>query len=387
MGNKILIVDDDVETIRLIGLMLERKGYQIVAAATGAQGLEKASQLQPDLIILDVMMPDLDGYEVTRRIRECPELQNIPIIMFTAKSAITDKVAGFHSGVDDYLTKPVHPTELLTRIEALLARSAARRAATAPAAPVETRRGHLVAFLPSKGGVGNTTLAVNATIEINRLKTGKKTLLIEFPTGGASMALQLNLSPHNSLQTLVERNAISKLDLETINGQIQGHPTGIRLLPSTPQPAGITPPLTEEFTRSMLRLLLAEYDIVMADLPPTLDPGSREVLRQADFIVLSLEPSRIGLALAREMIEKLEQFNIGKYKVGLVMIHRTPAASSLNRTAVESALNQTLLSSIPPVPELVTESYETGRPVILMQPQSLISQQIRMLVEAFKNTL
>jgi DNA-binding response OmpR family regulator len=92
--------------------MLERQGYRIAVASNGTLGISRAAAEKPDLILLDVMMPDLDGYEVTRRLRTDPALAHIPIIMFTAKSMVDDKVAGFEAGVDDYLTKPTHPAEL-----------------------------------------------------------------------------------------------------------------------------------------------------------------------------------------------------------------------------------------------------------------------------------
>ena len=123
MAKRILVVDDEVESVKLIGLMLQRRGYEIIAARSGAQALEKAQADKPDLIILDVMMPDMDGYEVCRRLRADPATASMPIIMFTAKTMVDDKVAGFQAGADDYLTKPVHPEELASRIEAVLLRT------------------------------------------------------------------------------------------------------------------------------------------------------------------------------------------------------------------------------------------------------------------------
>lgn len=124
MNNKILIIDDDLDTLRLVGLMLKRQGYEIITATNGKQGLEKTLEDKPQLILLDVMMPDMDGYEVARRLRENPITDGIPILMFTAKTQLDDKVAGFEVGVDDYLTKPTHPSELQAHVKALLSRSA-----------------------------------------------------------------------------------------------------------------------------------------------------------------------------------------------------------------------------------------------------------------------
>jgi pilus assembly protein CpaE len=123
MAEKILIIDDDHNTLQLIDLMLQRKGYQTVSASNGMQGLLKMDEESPDLILLDVMMPDMDGYEVARRVRNNPETTGIPILMFTAKSQVDDKVTGFEAGADDYITKPTTPKELQTHVRTLLSRS------------------------------------------------------------------------------------------------------------------------------------------------------------------------------------------------------------------------------------------------------------------------
>ncbi|MCX6025721.1 MAG: response regulator, partial [Chloroflexi bacterium] len=92
MPEKILIVDDDLDTLKLVGMMLQRRGYSIVAAINGTQALSKAASDRPDLILLDVMMPDLDGFEVARRLRADPLYASVPILMFTAKAQVDDKV-------------------------------------------------------------------------------------------------------------------------------------------------------------------------------------------------------------------------------------------------------------------------------------------------------
>ena len=95
MSEKILIVDDDLESLKLISLMLQRRGYEVTAAQSGEQALSKIENENPNLIILDVMMPDMDGYEVCRYLRANPQTSHLPVIMFTAKTLVGDKVAGF----------------------------------------------------------------------------------------------------------------------------------------------------------------------------------------------------------------------------------------------------------------------------------------------------
>ena len=123
MPAKILIVDDDLQTLKLIGLMLERRGYEITAARDGRQALHKARTETPDLIILDMMMPDMTGYEVCQQLRSQPATRHLPVLMFTAKADVDTRVQGFEAGADDYLTKPIHPNELAARVDAALQRA------------------------------------------------------------------------------------------------------------------------------------------------------------------------------------------------------------------------------------------------------------------------
>lgn len=116
----ILVIDDDRDLTLMLKVLLERKSYRVVVALSGREGLQKAYRKRPDLIILDIMMPGMDGWEVCRRLRE---LSNVPIIMLTARTMKGDVVKGLENGADDYLTKPFSATELDARIHAVLRRS------------------------------------------------------------------------------------------------------------------------------------------------------------------------------------------------------------------------------------------------------------------------
>lgn len=121
--NTILVIEDEQSINDLIKINLELCGYKVFQALDGTRGFALAKQELPNLVILDVMMPDVDGYTVAQRIRQNPETKNVPILMLTALSQLKDKVKGFDIGVDDYLTKPFEMDELKVRVRALLKRS------------------------------------------------------------------------------------------------------------------------------------------------------------------------------------------------------------------------------------------------------------------------
>lgn len=120
MKQRILVVDDDFETLRMLEFILQRKGFEVRSEIDGANTLKKAREEKPDLIILDVMMPDLDGFKVARALRDDPDTHQIPILFFSAADAFADRLAGFQAGGDDYLAKPIHPADLIARVENLL---------------------------------------------------------------------------------------------------------------------------------------------------------------------------------------------------------------------------------------------------------------------------
>src|SRR4030088_697765 len=119
-GNRVLVVDDEDHILELARLYLAREGYQIERVADGAQALARFGQIKPDLVVLDIMLPNVDGLTICREIRKTSQ---VPIIMLTARDEVTDKVVGLELGADDYLTKPFHPQELVARAKALVRRS------------------------------------------------------------------------------------------------------------------------------------------------------------------------------------------------------------------------------------------------------------------------
>jgi DNA-binding response OmpR family regulator len=120
MAEKILVIDDEETTVQLIAILLERRGYEVIKAFRAEDGLRKAYRHQPDLVLLDIMMPDMDGWEVCRRLRE---MSDVPIVFLTARGEVRDVVRGLEMGADDYVVKPYENDELVARVRAHLRRS------------------------------------------------------------------------------------------------------------------------------------------------------------------------------------------------------------------------------------------------------------------------
>ncbi|NNK87509.1 MAG: response regulator transcription factor [Flavobacteriaceae bacterium] len=119
---KILLVDDEPDILEIVGFNLSKAGYQVITAENGSEGVKKAKKEKPQLIILDVMMPEMDGIEACEQIREIPELRDSIVTFLTARGEDYSQVAGFEAGADDYITKPIKPKVLVSKVKALLRR-------------------------------------------------------------------------------------------------------------------------------------------------------------------------------------------------------------------------------------------------------------------------
>jgi len=128
---KILVVDDEIYIVHILDFSLGIEGYEVMTALDGEQALAKVSQEKPDLIVLDIMMPKLDGYETCKALKSNPGTKDIPVILLSAKGRNVDQKVGFEVGADDYITKPFSPRKLVERINAILGQTSRQDAARA----------------------------------------------------------------------------------------------------------------------------------------------------------------------------------------------------------------------------------------------------------------
>jgi pilus assembly protein CpaE len=370
MAEKILIVDDDVDSLKLIGLMLQRQGYEIVVANNGQQALARANADRPDLIILDVMMPDMDGYEVCRRLRHDSNTQGIPIIMFTAKTMVDDKVAGFEAGADDYLTKPTHPAELASRVKAILARSAAQRRP-------RTDQAVTMGFMGAKGGVGTTTLAINIATAMAK---NEPTALADMRLGQGTLGLALGFGRSTGMANLLSRPA-NEITARAVENELVTHGSGLRLLLSSSRPKETLLTVAPESAALVIRHLRALNRSVLVDLGAGLNRITARLLQDMDQLTLAVEPYRISLSLAREILHEIEQIGIAHARVNIVLINRAQSSLQIPWQEAEQILNHEMTAIISPAPELAFQAAEAGHPIILFQPNSIVANQFSKLAE------
>ncbi len=377
-GVKILVVDDELESLKLIGLMLQRRGYEIAAARSGQQALEKAIAESPDLVLLDVMMPDMDGFEVCRRLRADPITADLPIIMFTAKTMVDDKVAGFQAGADDYLTKPVHPEELASRIEAVLLRTSGRR----PAEEKAPMKAKLIGFIGAKGGAGTTTLAINIAAALaDGPAREKRVILAEMQDGMATAGIQLGLRHPGTLPNLLE-HPIEEMDARLVEAQLEEHRSGVWVLSGSGDPVGTAPPITSRYAERIIHHLGAMADYLLIDMGVGLGEKNCFLLSKCDRVIVTTEPQRVALVLTGALLEAMgTTLGIPRHRINVVPVNKAPSAFTMTKDAIEGLLQHDVAGVVTPAPEMAFQSAERGIPMVMAQPTSLVAQQIRAIME------
>lgn len=382
MSQKILIVDDDLDTLRLVGLLLQRKGYQIIAADNGPQALAKASSEKPDLILLDVMMPEMDGVEVLRRLRREKSTAHIPTIMFTAKSQVGDKVLGFEAGADDYLTKPTHPAELVARVRTILARSTTRPAAN-PGNERTNTTGKITTIVGAKGGMGATMLGINLSLSIQS-QTGKSCVFAELRPGQGAAALMLGIEPNERLAGLLRKDAAAITE-EDIRSALIRHTSGVDVLMSSYQPGDSRLFAAEAQLEAIINHLASSHQHILIDAGPGLTAAQSRIAEKSDQILVLVEPIHPTVMQAKALLSELRMKVLGLGAIQLIMLNRVKMLEPMHMRTIQKELGMSIAAVVPPEPELTYDSLAKGTPLAILHPESAYSQQITRITDLVIN--
>lgn len=378
MSEKILIIDDDLDTLRLVGLMLQRQGYQISAATNGQQGLDKAFEEDPDLILLDVMMPDMDGYEVTRRLRQNPSTMETPILMFTAKTQLDDKVVGFEVGANDYLTKPTHPSELQARVKTLLAR--VREKKEGDGLGRDENHGYVIGILGARGGLGVTTLAANLGAGL-QTRTKSEVIVAEMLPGQGALALDMGMTNSKGLVDLLSLNKLSDITRDRVRESLVHHVAGLKLLLASDRPRDMHLINQTANYETILSRLAGLARFVVLDLGVGLQPFAEKILRQCDETLIILEGVPNTIIHTKVLMDDISALGAPKKKINVVLNNRIRSDTQLPSSQVQTKLDHEIISTLTPAPELFVQATRVQTPAVLCQPESLTARQINKLVE------
>jgi DNA-binding response OmpR family regulator len=362
MTQTILVVDDDLDTLTLIGLTLQRRGFTVMKAPSGPEALEQLRIDLPDLMIVDVMMPLMDGYEVCRTVKADPRTAHVPVVMLTAKAQTASQLEGFRAGAVDYITKPVHPQDLVARIAAVLER--------AQAAQTESGLG-VIAIAGAKGGVGATTLAVNVAAA---LAAQHRTLLIDLEASGAD-AVHLGLEPQHGLTDLLELES-GPNDPTALQQVLTPHNSGLQLL------AAAESNLEPARVGLILNHAAALCEVCVLDLGWGVTQITRLVAQRCKVFVIVLDSDRITLSQANRLLQLLKEAYVPTDAIKLVWVDRQGLPIDTGQTTIAAMLGRAPDVTLEPAATALYEALDKGQPLVLAQPDHPVAVKMRALAES-----
>ncbi len=358
---RILVIDDNADLLQMIRMLLEeRGGHEVILSADGEDGLAKARANPPDLAIVDVMMPGMNGYEVCRQLRQNPATAQMPIIILTARGQPVDRETALAAGADEYIPKPITMAELLERVNRLLTRKVVHRAA-----------GGTVAVLSLRGGVGVTTLAVNLAVILGRSSPNQVCLVDLSPSSGHG-ALQMGLRPDPNWSALALLT--SGPGSATIRNYLLTHPSGVHLLASPFVPV-VGGGLSPEIVLAVLAALRENFLYVVVDLPAILTEGVMAVLGKADTILLVTAADPSALQTTVGTLQVLKPY---ASKVRLILNRTGPEPAPPVET-LQRVLKHPISGVIPFDPSQL-RALAQGKPLALSAPDSPLAQAVAHLV-------
>ncbi len=372
MAAKILVVDDDPNVQRLLSYTLKQEGYEVVVAADGAEGFRQWGAENPALILLDVMLPKLDGYAVAAKIRAEEVDAHVPIIMLTAEAEVEQKIRGLRAGADDYLVKPFHPAELLARIKSLLARFAPKDLLVG-----RPPLGRVLAFYGAKGGVGTTTIAINVAIALQR-ELGRRVCLVDanLQFGDHRVFMDLGLDR----KSIVDVVSAPSIDADLLRGVLVEHDSKIDLLlaPPTPEMAEL---VTKEHLTQIIDVLRGVYDYVVVDLDKRLDDMNLGVFDAAENLFVVLTADLSCLKNVRLVLETLGHIGYEGGRVKLIL-NRSNAFTGINAKTAEGALRHPIDLQVLNEYRGAISALNSGAPVMFTKADSPLGRSFHDLARA-----
>ena len=362
MSARILVADDDETILRLLMHTLRAEGYELIITRDGKAAFEQTISERPDLVILDVMMPEYSGFEVCHMLRERPETATIPVIILTGLSDIENKVQGLQAGADEYVTKPIDLRELAARVGGLLRRNRLLRESSAPKA------GKIVSVWGAKGGVGVTTTTLNIATVLAR--ANKSTIAVELRADYGTFAAQLKVRPERNLGALLVSEPAS-ITAPFVTSLLFTTPFNLRVL-FGPQRVEEFTPLEEAPVGAALGRFNQMADFIIVDVPGGISLAHQAIVRSSANILLLLEPEATSVASGVARLQQLLAWGARLDQITCLLVNRQGTAL-LSLHEVETQLDQRVVGMIPPAMETLAIATQYGTPLVLYKPDHMTS--------------
>jgi CheY-like chemotaxis protein/MinD-like ATPase involved in chromosome partitioning or flagellar assembly len=371
---RIAVIDDEAPNRAYLQTLLGTAGFEVQAAAGGNQGVALVEKERPDLVLVDLMMPEVDGFMVCERIRKGPAGADIQIVVLSALDELDGKVRALELGADDYLVKPVESRELVSRINAMLERGARLRQSGSQA------RGRLTVVAGAKGGIGTSTVAMNLAALHAGGKGADAVVLADLavPVGTLGSMLNIEVPDRWAWGELLSDGASSVRRLS--NYLMRNPQVPLQLLPGVRRGSAyrtVTPEAVSSFGTSLRGLA----ETIVVDLGNQPSPFAPPLLGEADVILIVVEPEIICVELTRQFLDRLHETGILSHRIRLV-ISNAHGSLQLSRTEVAAALKMEVAAMILYQRDEFSAASKRRIPIVLHHAQGQATAQFNELVQA-----
>src|SRR4030042_2067931 len=300
MPGKVLIMEDAPSSLRLIEYALKQRGYQVLATVNGLEGIITAQKEEPDLVILDIMLPGIDGFEVCRRLHSGSQTARIPILIISAKTQKDDINAGFKAGANDYLLKPASPTEIISRVESLLSKKI-------------TGQARVVSFINTSDIAGLSMVMVNVAAAL--VEQEKQVTLIDASNSSKGRSGKDKVSSKQQGRVILEgetpNNGSQERGLETL-------PSGLRVLHVDDALDGQDG--VSESSLDLIQKIGKANDYLLVDLPLKPNYFTSSIIKASDLLVILSDYHIDNLLAAKNTVTLLKFLGVSPEKMGVVLV-------------------------------------------------------------------
>jgi pilus assembly protein CpaE len=379
---RVLLIDDEPFYQKLILKPLKQAGHELAYARNGREGLATIASYRPDVIIMDVRLPDTTGYELVGRLRRDPMFGNIPVIFVSGQQELDDKLKAFELGADDYLVKPFQPEELVARIRILARRGEVMKVVQQLETNyIETSK--VVAVHSLRGGIGCSSMAVNLALAFHEIWL-KPTVLIDAVLVAGQVAMMLDGTPSVTWEDYA-KIATASIDRDLLAQLVTRHPSGIQYVAAPKFPLD-TELFDTDFVKEVIKEFRRENEFVVIDTAHDFSEITLQVLDVASLIILMIAPEMASLRAAICAMNTYDKLDYGPDKV-LLALNNTMKSPAIKQSQIEKALGRQINLVIPYDSGEVNRAINFGDPFLLKNPESPVSVVLEDTAYALSNDL
>jgi pilus assembly protein CpaE len=359
---RVLLIDDEQFYFKLLKKTLPEAEYNLEYAKSASEGLSKIPSFEPEMLIVDLKLPEMDGFEILERLRRDPKFSYMPVIVITSRDELSEKLRAFELGADDYVVKPFQPEELVARMGILARRGRAMRLAQkeTPSAKSAT----MITVHSLRGGLGCSSIVVNLGLAFHKL-WGQQTLLMDGVLTAGQVALMLDAKPTATWENLVGVET-ENID-DVVVGEMMGpHKSGIRYIASPRYPIAADT-FSHDTLKVFLERLKSQNDFIIADTSHDFSDMTIHMLNMSNTILLVMAPELASLRTTMSALEIYDRLGIPLEKVKVVL-NNNSSNPAIKQVQLEKVLKHPIDFVLPFEAGEVNRALNFGQPFILNNP-------------------